>query len=372
MSSWTKTSFHSVFYFTTLLAFYDNYSEKSAGGENPLTWGFAGGLKNIAVKAMLSSFLFAYLSANLHLHLIKFLPFYCLLFLIPVGIVVRSIFPLRRFGGAMMGAGIALIVLFPFLLLMDSFMVGAYFGEPSLLNMTCTGPLECASKVCKKFTNIQEWACAPPLVAGESCDKTIGDWQCASGKCIQNRTNPSNWICADTASLKTEGQLCSSDKECVPPLWCNAPSASSKCLKPLADISNNPPCSSDSVCGAPGSAYCDKSNQCQSTNMVGETCTENKECGSLYCLSGNCTEVKTDQNQVAFDIAKAGTQGGPGIFEKINPSTVVRSILDPLMIAIIGGIALPLVNYMLLSRAVKDFSGFFGAEIDISSIYKIL
>ena len=381
ISSYTRNGFQTVFFFSTFLTFYDNFSEKSAG-QNALTWGFAGGLKNLAPKAFISMFLFAYLSASLHIYLLHFILIYSLMFLIPTGIVLRSIFPFRRYGGALLGAGIALCVFFPFLLMLDSIIMGAYFQNPDFLGIDCTNNLDCMSKVCEPASavnpNIHGKICYPVLSAGQKCDSEIGDWQCGSGRCIEPNTlgagdTSSGKVCADVANLRTEGMDCLNDSECMSQLWCNMSGHRGECT---AGLDTGAQCSSNSQCGMPGISFC-QTGRCQMAKTLGEDCAANIECASLYCGAtqdspGNkCLEVKTDFRQLAVDVGKANP-GTENFFSKISPLKALSSITQPVIISLFGGVILPLINIMLLSRAMKDLSGFFGAEMDIASIYKII
>jgi len=396
ISTYTRSGFQTIFFFSSILTWYESYSEKAAG-QNALTWGFAGGLRNLAPKALITMFLFAYLSANLHIYLLHFILVYCLMFLIPVGIVLRSFFPFRRFGGALLGVGIAFSILFPFLLLIDSVIMGSYFQNPEFLGIDCSSNYECMSKVCRPGSEVDPSItgniCYPSPVAGGPCDADIGDWQCISGRCIEpSATESSNYniivtpstyvatskVCADTRFLGVEDADCTSDGDCLPSLWCKGSETiegfKGKCSK-QSELGK--PCLHNNQCGMPGQAFCNTSSKCQVPKTIGDNCSENIECASLYCestagISGKtCKEVKSDYRQLAIDIGKSST-GSENLFSKISPLKILGKIVQPVIIALFGGVLLPLINFMLLTRAVKDTSGFFGAETDIAGIYKIL
>lgn len=361
MVSWTRGSFYQMFFLISLQNWYESASEKSAG-QNPLTWGFAGGLANLFPKALITTFLFAYMSANLHLQLLQFLQPYTLMFLIPAGIALRSFFPFRRFGGALLGAGIALIVIFPLLMLLNALLVGAYFDQPGLLNISCTENRECLSKVCDPATHL----CSTSLSTDAACDPSFGDWQCSSSRCINSK-------CADPAALGDIGAACTNDKDCRAPFWCdNLAFASPRCAKPLE---LDGVCVRDYMCGIAGSAFCNDTHACRKTKDVGMPCRRDEECGSLNCIgvapNKKCGAAKYDQRQVVIEIGKAGIAGG-SIASKISLFDTIFKPIESLTIALVGGVFLPLLNYLLLSRAVKDFSAFFGAELDIASIYRVL
>lgn len=369
MASWTRASFGEIFTTLAIQSWYDSFSEKTAG-KNPITWGFGGALATVVPRLLLSMFLFAYMSANLHIQLLQFLQPYALIFLIPVGIVIRSFFPFRRFGGALLGAGIALIVIFPFLILLDSLLLGTYFDKSEFLDIKCDSNVECLSKVCNATTRL----CQNSLPTGTECgsargeaqDAAIGDLQCMSNRCVKGK-------CADPASLKGESAACSKDKECIAPLWCDLSGAPPQCAQPLRIGSA---CGRDAMCGAPDVAFCSPSKVCEGTKAVGDACNDNRECGSLYCSgvppNKVCISPKYDLRQIAITVGEAGVSGGSNLPNQLSISNALARMVEIMTIGIVGGIVLPLINYLLLSRAVRDFSAFFGAEIDIASIYRIL
>lgn len=361
MASWTRGSFYQLFFLVSLQNWYESMSEKSAGG-NPFTWGFAGGLANLFPKALITLFLFAYMSANLHIQLLHFLQPYTLMFLIPAGIALRSFFPFRRFGGALLGAGIALIVVFPLLMLLNALLMGASFDKPEFLNISCTENRECLSKVCNPATQL----CSTSLPSGAACDPSIGDWQCASNRCVGGK-------CADPATLGAEGTECANDKDCGAPLWCDDLAFSPpRCAKPL-ELGET--CMRDYMCGIPGSAFCNATFSCQKALGTGAACDEDIECASGRCdgipPNTKCVAAKYDARQMSIEVGKAGTTDA-NIASKFSISEIVSKPIEIFTIALIGGVFLPLINFLLLSRAVKDFSAFFGAEIDIASIYRVL
>jgi len=385
ISSYTRGGFQTVFFFTSFLTFYDSYSEKTAG-QNALAWGFAGGLKNLAPKAFMSMFLMAYLSASLHIYLLRFILIYSLMFLIPAGIILRSIFPFRRYGGALLGAGITLCVFFPFLLLLDSVMMGAYFQNPDFLNIECTNNLQCLSKICGPANDINPSMhgnlCYPGLSAGKKCDNVIGDWQCYSGRCVEPTLvaaggSQTDKVCADGDLLRVEDEDCLNDSDCIMQLWCKIPESGhrGKCTKSLATDAT---CTRHAQCGIPGMAFCDPIiGACKIALPIDAQCSENIECATKYCdrpagsSDKQCMEVKVDYKQLAVDVAKT-TPSSSNLLAKISPITALNKITQPTIIALFGGVILPLINFMLLSRAMKDLSGFFGAEMDIASIYRLL
>jgi hypothetical protein len=360
MASWTRFTFYEIFFSLSLQNWYDSFSEKSAG-KNPLTWGFAGGLSNIVPKALLTMFLFCYMSANMHVQLLHFLQPYTLMFLIPVGITLRSFFPFRRFGGALLGAGIALIVILPLLILLNALIVGVYFEKSELLDINCNSNNECLSKVCNQTTH----RCDTSLAIGEECDQIIGNWQCASGRCINGK-------CADAASLKDVGEQCMHDNDCKSPLWCDDSNPSNPhCSNPLpiGEI-----CFKDTMCGAPGDMFCNSTHYCQQAKLVGEECEKDEECGTLRCVGTapykKCEAAKFDQRQITIEIGKTATGGN--VVNKFSIWKILYIPIQYITLALVAAVFLPLLNFLLLSRAVKDFSSFFGAEIDIASIYRVL
>jgi hypothetical protein len=369
MASWTRYSFFEIFTALALQNFYDSFSEKTAG-QNPVTWGLGGALSTVVPRLLLSMFLFAHMSANLHIQLLQFLQPYTLIFLIPAGLVLRSFFPFRKFGGALLGAGIALIVIFPFLIMLDSLILGEYFKQASFLDLSCDSNVECLSKVCDTTKHL----CQNSLPTGADCgsargeaqDALIGDLQCMSNRCVKGK-------CADPAVLLGDGAPCSKDKECEAPLWCDLSNTPKQCAQPLKTGSS---CGRDAMCGASNRAFCNSSRVCAGSKAVGDSCEDNRECASLYCSgvppNKACVSPKYDLRQIAINVGEAGISGGGSLPAQLSISRVLSRMVEIMTIGIVGGIVLPLINYLLLSRAVRDFSAFFGSEIDIASIYRIL
>jgi hypothetical protein len=334
----------------------------------------------------------SYISILTHLQLLKILPHLALAIFLPVGIILRSLSPFRSFGGGLMGIAIVLVFFFPFLITLNAMAMRPYLKSNILSeDLVCSSNKECVTKVCgepkdfsgttiktsddfaKVVKDISPGAkgiCLGKLADGEACgmeSEVNGDWQCESKRCVNNK-------CAIASSLIEENNgPCKGDSDCAGDLWCDVSAGAGTCRKQKSVNSQTETCSRDAECGSPGYAFCDKggSDRCLPTLIKGGQCARNEQCGSLWCGSkGTCESVKDNENQLVYLIQK------PEYFHQAEMGfDFVKSIgnaVNFIALSITLGLILPLINFMLLSRAAKDISGFLGGEIDLASIYQVL
>lgn len=289
-----------------------------------------------------------------------FMPPLCLGVLLPVGIVMRSLFPFRRFGGALLGVGIGLMLFVPLLLAINSMVITSFINNQGWMeSFTCTQDRDCNSKVC----NLETKVCGPFLKPGEKCgynDNVPGDWQCLSGRC-------GNGVCLDPKTLVGVGGKCTTTTNCNAGLWCNGEICAA--AKKTGDA-----CTDDSECGMRWTNTC-VDGKCSGTKGVNEACTRDAECSSLVC-SGTapqkkCIAAKIETGSMFVELAAAAKSPIPLILG-ISIVSMIPKISFYFSISFIAGFFLPFINLLLLSKAIRDISGFLGAELDVSSIMALL
>jgi len=317
----------------------------------------------------------AYMMTLMQIQLVDFIQVISLTVFLPAGIVLRSIFFTRKFGGALIGAAIAFYISVPFLLMVNKVMMDPFFAADKS-TFSCMADRECYSHNCNATTG----KCMSMSQSGESC---ANNYQCATGycgsdgKCVEcgelNEGGNSNccqgfsWDGTKCSLAKITGERCQNDKECV-------------------------------------SWFCDKLKSpalCVAAKIEGK-CTDDKECFSRYCAgvtpNTECVDsIRTEEDQLqiqftAANMGQAGTDpessqafllgGQPtyttesGVDTRItqNPSdkSFINRMFDAFVGSIIAGIFLPAINIIFISRAVRDMSEFLGNELDIASIWKVI
>lgn len=361
-----------------------------------------------ATFALFSSLILAYIVTISQINVLALIPSLSLLFFIPIGIIFRSLYPFRKFGGALIGLGIGLYVFVPIVLLFDNMLL-QQVNMPDInleqLQLQCQDNSDCFSHTCQFSQDLGFKVCMPLKDAGEFCNS---DFECKSGVClataggkkcfdcgVQDSINPiccPGFVRNETTGLctlaKSNGELCSDDKDCI-----------SNICKEMNDISVN---------GEPIMV-----KKCIPKKTIGETCSEDKECISNTCggIAPNKVCQKTliseqDKQAIisryAVYIEKAPDEFAKSNFEVTNsinsitnlvntqqyeqvigPEVSVNSqknsmglfydlIILPIVIVFIFGVLLPLLEVMLVSRAVLDLSAALGEEIEIAKIWRLI
>jgi hypothetical protein len=336
------------------------------------------GFMDASISAFFLLILSSYLVTLTQIQIMKILPIMCLGFLFPIGLVVRCLFPFRRFGGALMGAAIAMYIMVPFILLVNQAMFGAFIAEPVFKSTACTSPSMCYSGMCV------DSKCASLKDDFEPCES---DSQCASSYCVlSGQAKKCNscgilgdvnrdccqgfvWDGAKCVIGKHYGESCSTQHECAS--WS---CVSGKCASKM-----------------PVGSKCEISDQCVSRSCGGTA--PNKECAQtimtekdkLYLLSLQLAYAQSGQDSEMFDIgvspsAILATPPSDVIAEanQINSKSKIPIISDIYNLyrlavgALLAGVLMPLLDVAIVSAAVRNLSAFFGDELDISSIWRIV
>jgi len=375
--TYTKSSFAKVATFSVILEGGTGLDTLGAGTSGRLLQGIITSTDYFkeSISALFMTVLSAYMMTLMQMQLLDFIQVISLTVFLPAGIVLRSIFFTRKFGGALIGAAIAFYISVPFLLMINKVMVDPFFVAEQK-TFSCMADSECYSHNC----NITVGQCVPMSQPGGSC---ANNFQCSTGYC------GSDSKCAECGVLgETDNPNC-----CQGLSW-----DGTKCS--LAKMTGER-CQNDKDCT---SWFCDKSKGpavCSATKVEG-SCNNDKECFSRHCagISPNKECVDTirteeDQLQIQFTAASMEQAGAdPGSFQAFllggqpvyitesgvdtritqNPSdkSFINRMFDAFVGSVIAGIFLPAINIIFISRAVRDMSEFLGHELDIASIWKVI
>jgi len=375
--SYTKSSFTKVATFSVIVEGGTGLDTMKAGKSGRLLQGLIASTDYFkeSISALFTTVLSAYMMTLMQMQLLDFIQVISLTVFLPAGIVLRSIFFTRKFGGALIGAAIAFYISVPFLLMVNKVMVDPFFAAENS-TFSCMADSECYSHNC----NLTAGKCVSMSQLGGSC---ANDFQCATGYC------GSNGKCSECGVLDETGN----------PNCCQGLSwGGTKCS--LAKLTGNK-CQADKECV---SWFCDKSGSpsvCSALKVEG-SCNNDKECFSRHCAGiapnkGCVDTIRTEEDQLqmqftAASMAQAGADpessqafllgGQPaytaesGVDTRItqNPSdkSFINRMFDAFVGSIIAGIFLPAINIIFISRAVRDMSEFLGNELDIASIWKVI
>ena len=326
----------------------------------------------------------AYLLTIVQLHVIKIVPYMALFFLIPIGIVLRSIFPFRKFGGALLGTGIAIYVLIPFVLLLNHTMVNTYIDQPSIASLTCTDDSQCFSHMCRYDQVAAVSKCVPLKTTGESCE---ADDQCQSGYCIQTASGKNCSACGTEGSselpccegfvknpatgkcelAKKNGESCTENKECISGICTESPIIYST-LSAGTEINLN---------------QNDGGKICVPKKSNGDACSVWTECVSRFCTgvapNKACNSTIMTEDDTNYLIASAYSSYTGSVSSQLqilefvgDIKTYVKKTIDWAVVSLIAGILLPILNLTVISKGMKDLSGALGSEMDLASIWKLV
>jgi len=351
--------------------------------------------------ALFGSLMFAYVIVISQINILAIIPYLSLMFFVPIGIILRSIYPFRRFGGGLLGLGIGLYVFVPFVLLFNSLLISPYMNSDqnyNLLYLQCSSASDCYSHICNYSQQVGNKICYSMKDAGEDCDN---DFQCKSGIC---RPTPTGNKCFDCG---VEGSL---NPLCCPGYIRNQ--TTGKCQLAKA---NDEPCLDSKECISGVCEFTDSSagqTVCVRKKNIGEICTKDEDCLSRSCdpISKKCKQTlateEDKQTIISFYqlyLTKAPSQYVSSNFEvsvsgatplvgqisdqevsKIISSDIVldqqsknmgliyEKIISPIVLVFIAGVLLPLLNITLIVKGVSDLSSALGEEIEIASIWKLI
>jgi len=346
----------------------------------------------------------AYLLTVVQLHIIKIVPYLTLFFLVPIGLVLRSILPFRKFGGALLGAGISLYILIPFVLLLNQAMVDKYVNSDEIFEkLSCTNNFDCYSHMCEFDQSKNLKLCSPLKDVGQPCET---DDQCQSGYCEQTSSGKNCSSCGGEGSVairccegfvknpitgkceigKANGVECTKDSECISGI-CNSTSQVYSTIY-VGDRTVSNEIEGGKVC------IPKKSN--------GEKCGDWRECASRACTGAApnevCTKTILTESDVNYLLAAsyAISETSPSAqFQVLDTQTTlltssysqtivgsassdstisesIRKLFDLVVVSFIAGILLPILNLTVISKGIRGLSSALGSEMDIASIWKII
>ena len=356
----------------------------------------------------------AYVLTTAQLHVIKIIPYVSLFFLVPIGIVLRSIIPFRRFGGALLGTGIGLYVLIPFVLLLNGAMVDKYVASDRVFEtLSCTSDFDCYSHICEFDSERNLQLCSSLKTIGQACET---DDQCQSGYCEQTVSGKNCSSCGGDGIVaarccegfiknpatgkceiaKSNGETCTNNNECISGL-CSEISGIYSTIH-VGSIDDPTAFSDDEITNEASGQ-----KMCVPKKSIGESCTDWRECASRACTgiypNEACSSTIKTEDDTNYLIAAAYMVSGaspstqfqvldsfPTTFTGSSSQNIVgistdsestitkyiKKLFDLAVMSFIAGILLPLLNLTIISKGVKDLSGALGSEMDIASIWKII
>jgi hypothetical protein len=320
----------------------------------------------------------AYIVTISQINLLPLLSILSLKFLIPIGLVLRSILPFRRFGGALLGAGIGLLLFIPLALIFNSLMFNVYISAPSVVPFQCQDNSDCFSHMCVNSQTPGLKVCRPLKADGESCNS---DSECRSGYCglvpgsvsakqclscgLESSTNP---LCCEGYKkgndgkchlLRANGEMCSSDNDCISGL-CREQAGINVCV-PKKQVGQE--CNSDNECISRSCGLIQGVKKCKQTIMN----PEDYDYFSSLISNYNSVSYSIQYSQSQSTIVSGGSAPTGSFF-----SSLIQKVIDFVVIAFVAGILFPILNLTLISRGIRDLSSALGSEMDIASIWRIL
>ncbi|MEM2174421.1 MAG: Dickkopf N-terminal cysteine-rich domain-containing protein [Candidatus Micrarchaeia archaeon] len=359
------------------------FSSFEPPGKTPFSVGLSFGvIESVDLLKASYSFLFSILQGSYIITIAnRFIIYYSVIlslyYFIPLGIVMRSFFPIRRFGGGLLGIGISLIIFLPLLFALNALILSSYFSNKIsefFPEMSCKTHEECYSKVC----DIEMGVCVQPLKDNEVCFNESDqshtqqifntmDLRCASGRCIIYQTYPLIQKCAMKEQLLPKGSVCRHDNECMVGTYCNASLGIEGICRTTKEIGES--CSRHRECEKGRGERACINNICNITKSVGEDCSDDYECSSLYCKNGKCEESKMSFEVIDVEKIKEANVGRP---PKSFLSNLIGKMFSSISMILLACYALPLINYMFLGFVMRDLSSFFGMGITLEDIYRLI
>jgi len=374
LTTYTRNSYRTVFAFSLMV--------DVGSGFDTLKWsrtlqGFITSTDYLkeSIGMLFGTVLTSYMATLMQMQLLDYVQLLSLTVLLPSGIVLRSIFFTRKFGGALMGGAIAFYLMVPFMLMVNKVMVDPFFQSQQLAAATCVADKDCYSHNCNLTSN----QCIAMYGDGVRCQN---NFQCASGYCSGTCQSCSGFGESPANAMCCQGFMWNG-KKCV-------------AAKP-----NDKTCQTDSECV---SWFCDKSKSpavCASHKIEG-SCVDDKECFGRNCdgISPNkqCVDsIRTFNDQLLISARVASSEKAGAVADNLQTTLLAgqpsyalinnvdtrltaaptnKSLIDKVQDAFIGsviaGIFLPIINILFISRAVRDMSAFLGAELDIASIWRVI
>ncbi|MEM3369576.1 MAG: hypothetical protein QXE90_01850 [Candidatus Micrarchaeia archaeon] len=334
-----------------------------------------------ASLAIFSSLASAYMVILVMINILMIMPLISLKFFVPIGIVFRSIYPFRKFGGGLLGIGIALFIFIPIVILLNNLLVGSYISEPiKELSLQCQDNSDCYSNICEYNQTLGIKVCNAMKEAGEVCRN---DFECQSGFC--NSSSKKCMFCV-SEGFTTEGLPCCKG------LIFNSTTKKCEAGKLIGqDCSNDNECIL-SVCRVNSTG----SKVCTELKKIGESCNLDEDCISRRCIGIAPNKVcersiitEEDQNSIYVSVSAFSSimpEDAQQIitelelsrfnFEDNEGKTYIDKAFDYLfkdiVITFIVGIVLPLLNLTIIAKATSDLSQALGQEIETASIWRLI
>lgn len=338
------------------------------------------------------SLMLAYVTTISQINILAIVPYLTLIFLIPAGIVLRSLYPFRKFGGALLGLGIGLYIFIPIVLLFNSLLISNYISSNNVdLSLHCSDNSDCYSHICAYSPQIGFNVCQPLKNASQTCTQ---DLECKSQKCM-------NGICVDCGG---EGS--------INPICCKGYVRNQTTQKCELALPNGQQCNSNDQCISGICDVKDGTKQCIPKKLIGEQCNSDEECVSHSCVgiapNKKCkqTLLSDEDRQIVlseyaiyttysssekemFEVITSGASTITGIVSDQDISQSIQSqvslnpqsksmgffyekLIAPVVIVFIAGVLLPLLNISLISYGVSDLSSTLGEEVEIASIWRLI
>jgi hypothetical protein len=214
---------------------------------------------------------------------------------------------------------------------------GNYCVAASLIGRTTLGGVP-GGGACANDETCRSGKCGQ---GGKCLDACCKDANCPGGQCAQDTQQTGHDVlqCTGNAGTKTNGQTCSSASSCDGAVCeyenatdfnmsCMAPCcASSPCGSGYAcfDLNINGPSGTDwiPVCSQPQGNDTDGQPLAIGPGAMGATCALNRDCRSVHCLAGKCTDVcctDADCTAIAGWVCQPRPTGGTnGVFLRCGP-----------------------------------------------------
>ncbi|MEM4389118.1 MAG: hypothetical protein QXG98_00455 [Candidatus Micrarchaeia archaeon] len=288
------------------------------------------------LNLMLQSFTIAWITNLVQAEILKFILVSMFNIVLPVGVVLRCFSFTRAFGGALMGIAVALFVFYPILLGINMLAIADATNAvvdalSSQYRCTPGSTTEC----CGGLTCNADGSCPPCIFAGEADNPS----KCCSGKFDPNQ--PGRCL-----ELGYPGDACSADSGCF----------SGKCEGGVC-----------TTCKVSQSAW----------SVSGEDAL------GMLTIIGNVIWVGLVAYfaPVLTSMMAIGRLGGMALLKGALGGTLLAllggtyAIFGLIRVAsyiLIGAILLPAFNFILLVTIARDLSRFFGEEVDVSNLTRMI
>ncbi|MBI4399961.1 hypothetical protein HY570_04390 [Candidatus Micrarchaeota archaeon] len=293
------------------------------GGIGYSTTPFAGfAPMNSFISFLMTSAVIATLTTQVQVIMMKFIQLSMMNIIFPVGIFLRCFEPTRKFGGALMGLAFGLFLFYPMLTTVTLLVVDD-IGQRTFANVA-------SNFVCKGANQAEADA--------QCCSRIPGACDLTTGKCAECINTPSR---VDDASQCCTGQ-----------------------------VEPDPVDSSAVIC-----------KQCY---LGGAVCTGDSDCCSGTCENidpatgaGRCKLCKISIDTTPGNLVDRAFKtflGVIGLFDPFSNFFVsfYTNVLTLIPIIFVGAFLMPALNFVILISIVQSLSAFFGEEVDITNLTRLI